>query len=162
MYSATEIARYVINYSNQINAPVSNLKLQKLLYYIQAAMLVERGEKCFKEPITAWAFGPVVIPVYQIYKEYGRNNIPFQKEVPKAVFDPDKMKIVFKQPQKIADSHQQIINKVIESYQKVEDPFLLVKKTHQELPWESTDINDEINCNVIESYYKANPEKIYN
>ena len=82
--------------------------------------------------------------------------------MPKAVFDPDKMKIVFKQPQKIADSHQQIINKVIESYQKVEDPFLLVKKTHQELPWESTDINDEINCNVIESYYKVNPEKIYN
>ena len=45
-YSVIDISTYIIGYSNKIDSPVSNLKLQKLLYYSQAAMLVETGEKC--------------------------------------------------------------------------------------------------------------------
>ncbi len=47
MYKAMDIAQYVVNYSIEKDNPVSNLKLQKLLYYIQDAFLVEKGEPCF-------------------------------------------------------------------------------------------------------------------
>lgn len=43
-YSAIDVSTYIINYSCDINSPVSNLKLQKLLYYVQAALLVETGK----------------------------------------------------------------------------------------------------------------------
>lgn len=161
MYKAIEIAKYVINYSEEIGNPISNLKLQKLLYYIQAAMLVEKGEKCFEDPIIAWEFGPVVIPVYQAYKEYGRSELPVQKMSRNMVFDPVKMKIIFKEPREIEIWYRKIINKVIESYAQIENPFDLVKKTHKEKPWQDTCLNEEIECNKIKEYYSIHPEKIY-
>lgn len=77
-YNVIDVSSYIINYSNQINHPINNLKLQKLLYYIQAATLVETGRKCFNSKIIAWQFGPVVPEAYYYYEEYGRNNIPNQ------------------------------------------------------------------------------------
>lgn len=61
-YNVIDVSSYIINYSNQINHPINNLKLQKLLYYVQAATLVETGRKCFNSKIIAWQFGPVVSP----------------------------------------------------------------------------------------------------
>ena len=39
---------------------VSNLKLQKLLYYVQGFHLAVFGEPLFEEEIEAWMYGPVV------------------------------------------------------------------------------------------------------
>ena len=38
-YAVLDVARYAINYSWEINSPISNLKLQKILYLIQANFL---------------------------------------------------------------------------------------------------------------------------
>lgn len=75
MYSALDIARYIIGYCNRRGYYVSNLKLQKILYFIQAEFLVTLGVACFRETIQAWAFGPVVPQVYQEYKKFGSSNI---------------------------------------------------------------------------------------
>ncbi len=81
-YKALDIARYVINYSWYIEKPVSNLKLQKLLYFIQACFLdaSDGREKCFEEKIYAWDFGPVVPEVYREFKIFGSNTIPYIDE----------------------------------------------------------------------------------
>lgn len=39
MYDAVSIARFVINYSNKQEYGISNLKLQKIMYFIQAYFL---------------------------------------------------------------------------------------------------------------------------
>ena len=49
--------------------------MQKLLYYAQGVYLASTGEKLFEENIEAWAHGPVVQEVYDIFKENGKNNI---------------------------------------------------------------------------------------
>ena len=141
MYTAIEVAKYVINYSHDINHPISNLKLQKLLYYIQAASLVESGHKCFEEPIIAWEFGPVVEEAYQLYKEYGRSDIPRQNAFKKMIFDSQQMKIVIHESKDIVNPEKGIIEKVVNAYKNILNPFELVKKTHQEDPWKNTDIN---------------------
>ena len=69
MYMALDVARYCLWYCAQIKRPLSNLQLQKILYYIQARFLVERGQPCFREPIVAWKLGPVVVPVYNHYRD---------------------------------------------------------------------------------------------
>ena len=76
MYSANTIAKYVINKCHEANKSVSNLKLQNILYFIQAEFLISKGEPCFNETIEAWDFGPVVPDVYHRYKVYGGANIP--------------------------------------------------------------------------------------
>ena len=58
------------------NYSLSDLKLQKLLYYVQAEFLVNTDKPCFSEEIEAWDFGPVVPEVYYLYNIYGSTNIP--------------------------------------------------------------------------------------
>lgn len=81
MYNVLTVARYIINRCNENNRTISNLKLQKMLYFVQAEFLVEKGEACFSEKIQAWNFGPVVPEVYQQYKVYGAANIPSRRRL---------------------------------------------------------------------------------
>ena len=62
VYSALEVARHIINYANSNDQLLSNLKLQKILY--------------FEDDIEAWDFGPVVPAVLREYKFFGSFNIP--------------------------------------------------------------------------------------
>lgn len=74
-YSALEIAEYIIGYARQQNYAISNLKLQKILYFLQAQFLVSFNLPCFVETIEAWDLGPVVRNVYNRYRRYGSANI---------------------------------------------------------------------------------------
>lgn len=77
-YSALDVAKYVINYEHSQGREVSNLRLQKLLYFVQAKVLMETGEPCFEDEMQAWEYGPVV-PV--VYKEFCRyRNLPIEKQ----------------------------------------------------------------------------------
>ena len=70
MYLALEIAKYIIDKFTKVNCPISNLQLQKILYYIQREFL-QQGEIAFPEEIEAWQFGPVVPEVYRQYCGFG-------------------------------------------------------------------------------------------
>lgn len=76
MYSAIDVARYIIAHCNRNGQTISNLKLQKILYFIQAEFLVVQDKPCFQEQIEAWDFGPVVPEVYRHYKVFGSAAIP--------------------------------------------------------------------------------------
>lgn len=77
MYSALDIAKYIISKCTQENCPVSNLQLQKILYYIQKEFL-ENGSIAFKDEIEAWQFGPVIPSVYHRYCGFGALPIRMQ------------------------------------------------------------------------------------
>ena len=78
MIPVLDVARYIINYSNEKNYSISNLKLQKLLYFVQAYYLAftSSHEPCFSDEIEAWDFGPVVPSAYHEFKSFGGGEIP--------------------------------------------------------------------------------------
>ena len=76
-YSAIKVSQYIIKYSNENNLNISNLKLQKLLYFIQSHFLIQKNEICFTDEIKACDLGPIVQDVYDEYKRFGAGNIPF-------------------------------------------------------------------------------------
>ena len=76
MYPVDIIASYIIDYSCDNGKTVSNLRLQKILYFVQAEFLVDKKIPCFAEEIYAWSLGPVVPSVYFEYKKYGGASIP--------------------------------------------------------------------------------------
>lgn len=78
MYSALEVSRYVIWREAKCRRGVNNIRLQKLLYFIQAQFLVDTHEPCFDDKIEAWDVGPVVPVVYHVYKYFGSSSIPLQ------------------------------------------------------------------------------------
>lgn len=58
------------------NDDITNMKLNKLLFFAQAASLQRFGRTLFDEPLEAWTYGPIVPQVYRQFKQYGRAPIP--------------------------------------------------------------------------------------
>ena len=85
MYSAREIAKWFLvkdnveakenEFEEEPYERITNLKLQKLLYYAQGLYLAIYNEPLFSEPIEAWPHGPVVREVYNIYSFFKGNPI---------------------------------------------------------------------------------------
>lgn len=78
MNNVLDVCRYIINYSNKRKYGISNLKLQKVLYFVQAFFLMNKknNKPCFTESIEAWEFGPVVPIAYREYRRFGSTDIP--------------------------------------------------------------------------------------
>lgn len=70
-YDALDISKYLICKFNSKNAQITQLKLQKLLYFIEAYyMAVYDEDGLYKEDFLAWMYGPVIEKVYAKYKIY--------------------------------------------------------------------------------------------
>ena len=69
MISAFNVADYfLVQQDEDAGDLISNMKLQKLLYYAQGYFLAIANEPLFHERIYAWTHGPVVPKVYHKYK----------------------------------------------------------------------------------------------
>ena len=86
MYDVISVARYIISYCREQGYVMSNLKLQKVLYFVQAAFLSTRHYPCFQDDFEAWDFGPVVPVVYHEYKIFGSSNIIVDRHVSEDIF----------------------------------------------------------------------------
>lgn len=74
-YDALEIGRYIITYCFNSGFPISNLKLQLILYFVQCESYRQKREALFYNDICAWHFGPVVPDVYYEYCIYAGTPI---------------------------------------------------------------------------------------
>ena len=50
--------------------PMTNLRLNKLLYFLQGYSLSKYGEPLFPDKIEAWTYGPVIPNIYHKYKNF--------------------------------------------------------------------------------------------
>lgn len=119
-YSASDIAKYVVGKCTCDNSPVTNLQLQKILYYLQVNFLQEKQYALFREDIEAWQFGPVVRVVYRRYCGYGSSSI-YESEMPETQFSNEEI---------------ELMNGVIKEKRSMK-PWDLVRKTHEDgKPWD--------------------------
>ena len=120
MLSAKDVARFFRKKGSDEDDDITNLKLQKLLYYAQGFHLALFGKPLFEEDIKAWTHGPVVPEVYHKYKKYGKNPLPVEgvDDVMKNLTD-DQIDFLYE------------IWSVFGQY----SPWKLRDMTHQEKPW---------------------------
>lgn len=142
VYSANEIANWFLYYNYQLREfededtdNISNLKLQKLLYYAQGTFLAIHNQKLFNDPIVAWKHGPVVESVYQNFKSYGASGIDSFQEV------------------KLDDETVALLIEVYDVFGKY-SAWGLREMTHQEDPWKSTNQSDVIDPYLIKKYFE--------
>lgn len=157
MYSALDVARYVINYSNKKGNDITNLKLQKILYYIQAGFLIETGERCFSDPILSWQHGPVVRNVYNVYRKNTSLPIP-EQTVYDAIDVKDgrlvSVKKVFSE-EEYQEEDRELFNRIIDGLAGL-DAWRLVEKTHEEDPWKQVkNYNEEITTESIREFFSS-------
>ena len=123
-YSVVDVAGYVVEYCNEKDLSISNLRLQKLLYFVQAYFLVKSDGKrvAFNEDLEAWDFGPVVPCIYHQYKRFGSGQIPFNDKSYANIF---------------SDEDRKIIEDVIEHF-KEKSSIYIMELTHNQKPWKDT------------------------
>ncbi len=120
MFSAHDIAIYIINWCHDNEIAITNLKLQKLLYFVQGEFSRERGIRLIREDFYAWQLGPVIPEVYAEYSIFSSCILPTQKP-----------SILFCQ-QDLA-----IIDRILKKYAS-KPTWTLVDLSHQQDPWKYT------------------------
>jgi uncharacterized phage-associated protein len=149
MVKVQDIADYFIWLANYTGSFISNLKLQKLVYYAQAWYLAIHDKPLFDEDFEAWIHGPV-IP--ELYKEYcGFKWKPILKEV---------------EEPKFTEEVKQFLDEVTDVYFGL-DAYELEQMTHTEAPWIEArgDLPTDASCNEIISkesmreYFKPRVEE---
>ncbi|ETX13265.1 hypothetical protein OCH239_12625 [Roseivivax halodurans JCM 10272] len=115
--SPKAVARWFVNHTDRDSGEVmTQLKLQKLVYYAEAWFLANFDRPLLSEDFEAWAHGPAVKSLYAKYRGHGWEPIPPQpgKSVPKEL-----------EPflQAVYDEYGQYSAKKLE------------RMTHEETPW---------------------------
>lgn len=98
---------------------ISNLKLQKLVYYAQGFHLALYKKPLFDETIEAWMHGPVIPELYRKYKKYCDSFIP----------KPESLSM---------DKYGRKVKELLDEVYKVLGQFSAWKlrgMTHEEPPW---------------------------
>lgn len=148
---AKDVARYFLYLANQEGRPITNKKLQKLVYYAQAWSLALNNKKLFNEPIEAWVHGPAIRSLYVQYKKFGFD--PIQEEI-----KPDSIKV--------SGKAKELLDTVWRAYGKLDAGYLEML-THSEEPWReareglqgSESSGNKISLRRMKSYYSERIEE---
>lgn len=127
-YKALDIANKLIKLADNDRANggdgLTNLKLQKLLYYEQGYHLAAFGTPLFDDEVEAWMYGPVVPSVYDHYSKNGSSPLPQEGD-----------------PVILSEDEELLFFQVYDAYRDY-SAIGLMNLTHKETPWLSTTPHD--------------------
>lgn len=75
MYEARKICNFLIARSGTHSFDLTNLRLNKLLYFIHGWGLTSRRDGLIRNHFLAWKLGPVIRPVFDSFKIYSEDKI---------------------------------------------------------------------------------------
>ncbi len=120
MATAKDVAEYILYLdSQQEETDITNLKLQKLMYYVQGFSLVIFGERLIDARMEAWTHGPVFPETYHEYKTNGSKVIEFEEH---------------NSFSGLTEIQKSLIDEVYGIYGQYSG-WTLREMTHQESPW---------------------------
>lgn len=117
---------------------ISNMKLQKLVYYAQGCYIALYNNTLFPEKILAWDHGPVVQELWKKYTTCGNGSIP----------KPDNIDL-----SKIPEEIRNFLDDVWNVYGQY-SAWGLRCLTHSEPPWMNTPKNEEISFDKLKEFFK--------
>lgn len=138
MVTAKNVAEFFLSLSSpELDDYISNLKLQKLLYYAQGFHIAIFEKPLFDDKIVAWEHGPVVESLYYEYKQNGSAAIPIPQEISTSMFSLEQIELL--------KEVYQIMGQF--------SAWKLRNMTHSESPWIDTPRNLEISHDKMKSYF---------
>ncbi|AIL31966.1 hypothetical protein IX83_00270 [Basilea psittacipulmonis DSM 24701] len=143
MLTCYDVAKYFLSLCNDDESGdlISNLKIQKLVYYAQGFSLAIHNKPLFQEKIQAWMHGPVVPDLYNKYKKYENGALPTTD----LNIDFDKFSV----------EEKKLLDDVYDVYGQF-SAWKLRNMTHDEMPWKSTyqlGKSNEISNEVLKEYF---------
>ena len=74
-HSSLVIANEFIRRSLQSGCPITQMQVQKLVYFAHGWYLAVTGNRLVEDQVQAWDFGPVFPTLYSALRKFGRNPI---------------------------------------------------------------------------------------
>ena len=145
MYDVNKIANwfiwyneYIRDFENEDTDDITNMKLQKLLFYAQSDFLAIKGVPLFNNNILAWEHGPVIPEIYDKFKINGNKGITEYNE------------------NDLKDISKDDVNLLIDVYNLFGEysAWGLRNLTHSENPWKTTKRNDVIAIDKMANTFK--------
>lgn len=153
MAKVEDVAIFFIDYFNSLEeGSITNLQLNKLLYFAQGHYLARTGKPLFEDDIEAWEYGPVVPSIYHKYKKYG--NALITETISKEEYE-DSL-------DRETEEEIEVMNEVIKEYEPY-SASQLVSITHKKSsPWEKVydkqKKHTKIDNECIQRFFKNVPE----
>lgn len=144
MCKAIDIANTFIEIGKDKPIPVSNMKLQKLLYYAQGWTMAFMSKPLIDEDFYKWNFGPVIPEIYNVFKENGGEPILCTSSKGKLIEDNSTLDFL------------NWIWSVYGDYTGIE----LSNLSHNESPWKETENYKKIPKEKIHKYFCGELNKI--
>lgn len=123
-----DVVRYILYRFCFDGDVVTNLKMQKLLYFVYVWYLVKSRKRCFEGKFQAWPIGPVLPSVYKKLRGYKSSPINPDFTNIGSENDVEELKKALGVPL------VKVIDEVYEKY-GTKSAFDLVNLTHNALPW---------------------------
>jgi uncharacterized phage-associated protein len=133
MYEARKVANFVLaNYdASTQHFPISNLRINKLLFFMHGWVLVQEPRGLIRNHFEAWKFGPVIPSVYETFRIHGDGAI----QEPAKYVDYATGHLVPIPFNEIDSRHQAVIRNVFESYADHSTARLVTLSHEAESPW---------------------------
>lgn len=129
---ARAIANYILDEADHIGIVVTNLSLQKILYFAHGWYLTNNKRPLLKQSFEAWEHGPVIRDVYSAFKSHGSNRI---RKTRASRFDIQQLKST-QADDVLSEENRIFLRGILEYYGRI-DAFKLSHMTHvKEGPWD--------------------------
>ena len=138
------VANFIIDIAIEKDNPVTNLKLQKIMFFLQGYCLSKYNTPLIDGHFSKWRYGPVEEEVYREFKYYG----PAPIESKSVYFDKEKIEF-YSEEVNLPNEFKKILQEVISKMLDVET-WELVNLTHYHSSWK--DFKDEICADKARDY----------
>lgn len=141
MCHAVDIADYILNHAARCQYEITNLQLQKILYYVQLNFLRKYNKVAFDDPILALRHGPCIISVYDKFHIWGRYSIQIQEHL----VDLD-----------MVQEEKELIKQVVDASMLLSSVELTERAQKKDGPWDQTFWNggEVIKVDLMRNYVK--------
>lgn len=131
-FDGRAIANYILDRCDQTGRPITNLALQKIVYFCHVWSLVKLERPLIKHKFEAWQHGPVLQYLYQEFKSYDKEPI---KTRALALDVNTGKKIVASCT--IDEATTSLLNQVIDFYSRLSAGYLVDLSHVRGGPWET-------------------------
>ena len=146
MANVSDVVNYLVHLRDEDEKngeyySLSNLKLQKLLYYCQGGHYRWDQEQLIEDAqFQAWRYGPVIPTIYRKFSKYGQNDIPTNTG------------------EYFLENNEKETIAAVWSQLKTMHAYTLVNSSHEETPWRNVYVegqNNDIDNIEILRYFQG-------
>jgi uncharacterized phage-associated protein len=130
-YDAREVANFFLDRAAERRCPITQITLQKVLYFAHAWFLARQDVPLVDEQFEAWPYGPVLRSIHEQFRSCGDEAIRIRAT---------RLNFVSGQAERAERSFDvstaEALERIFDFYSRY-DPFALVEMTHEEGgPWD--------------------------